>query len=182
MGDSAHKSYISIGSNLGDRKVALASAVKFLQRDGLAVERLSCVYETAPVDCARDTPLFLNAVIEGDWKGTAKELLLTALEIEKECGRTRAEKNAARILDIDILLCGNEICSTTDITLPHPRMHKRLFVLVPLCELAAEKIHPVIKKTYKELRTQCHCSAQQSVKLVAPPGVSQIRRLNQRRI
>lgn len=170
MVNTPAKAYISLGSNLGNRTAALKSAVTVLQREGLGITRVSCVYETAPVECADETPLFLNAVIEGEWDGTAEELLHTALAVEKEYGRTRSEKNAPRTLDIDILLYGNETCDTADVTIPHPRMHERLFVLAPLCELAGEETHPAMEKTYKELRDMCRTVTHQSVALYAPPS------------
>lgn len=119
---------------------------------GLEVTRLSGVYETEPVT-SETQPVFLNMVAElsGKTSFTADQLMARLLRIEYALGRTRDARHSPRTIDLDLLLYKSEIRNTEYLTVPHPRLHQRRFVLVPLAELAPNLVHPVLKKTMAEL-------------------------------
>ena len=170
--------YIGLGSNIGDREANLREAITRIEKLGLAVVWESSIYETEPVGLA-DQPWFLNQVIETkiidsltSKRGPvlddpeaiatvrAEALLSELLKIEHEMGRARTIANGPRAIDIDLLLFGDKIIALSkddeewpfiDLTVPHPRMHLRRFVLEPLCEIAPELVHPVLKKTCHEM-------------------------------
>lgn len=144
------KAYLSLGSNVGDREQHLRSAIELLERELLRVTRRSAVYETEPRDF-RSQPWFLNAVVEVETTLFPMQLLHRVLKIEKEMGRKRTIAKGPRSIDIDILLYGNSVISTSSLTVPHPRMEERRFVLEPLAELAPDLRHPVHRKTIREL-------------------------------
>ena len=159
--------YIGIGSNLGSRLENCRKALDLLKRRGIRVTALSSPYETRPwgmdrpeiehPDLLSGQPDFINmaARIETDMEGPLA--LLEALqEVEREMGRVRREKWGPRIIDLDILLYGDEVVDIPDGTegrleVPHPLMHLREFVLKPLAEIAPQAIHPVLKKTISQL-------------------------------
>jgi 2-amino-4-hydroxy-6-hydroxymethyldihydropteridine diphosphokinase len=129
------RAYLGLGSNIGDRLANLTKAVELLKaRTGLRISRISNIYETAPVGLL-DQPWFLNAVVECYTSLTARELLETCLDVERRMGRVRRIKWGPRIIDIDLLLYGDENFSEEGLEVPHPRMIERLFVLIPLEEL-----------------------------------------------
>ena len=146
--------YLSLGSNLGDRRANLEQALERLKDLG-EVTATSSFYETAPVDFTRQ-PEFLNLAVALATEKMPKQLLHALLEIERSLGRKRTSAAAAvkgpRTLDIDILLFGSAIIDTAELTIPHPRMHERRFVLEPLAEIAPDLRHPVFKRTMRELR------------------------------
>lgn len=142
--------YLSLGSNVGDRAANLRTALKRVSSLG-DVMAVSSFYETEPVEFAAQ-PWFLNCAVELDTEKMPKQLLAGILDIEREMGRRRVQKKGPRTLDIDILLFGNSIIQTKGLTIPHPAMHERRFVLEPLAEIAPEARHPVIKRTVRELR------------------------------
>jgi 2-amino-4-hydroxy-6-hydroxymethyldihydropteridine diphosphokinase len=142
--------YLSLGSNVGDRAANLRTAIKRVSSLG-DVMAVSSFYETEPVEFAAQ-PWFLNCAVELDTEKMPKRLLGGILDIEREMGRRRVQKKGPRTLDIDILLFGNSIIQTKGLTIPHPAMHERRFVLEPLAEIAPEARHPVIKRTVRELR------------------------------
>ena len=142
--------YLSLGSNVGDRAANLRTAIKRVSSLG-DVMAVSSFYETEPVEFAAQ-PWFLNCAVEVDTEKMPKQLLAGILDIEREMGRRRVQKKGPRTLDIDILLFGNSIIQTKGLTIPHPAMHERRFVLEPLAEIAPEARHPVIKRTVRELR------------------------------
>ena len=143
--------YIGIGANLGDRAGTMSQAVAVLgRRDGVQLIAASGVYETAPVGVCGQ-PDYLNAVLEAWTDLSARDLLNVLLGVEGEFGRRRRKKWDARTLDLDVLLFGNEIIQQDGLQVPHPRMHERGFVLVPLCDLCPEGCHPVLKRTYRTL-------------------------------
>jgi 2-amino-4-hydroxy-6-hydroxymethyldihydropteridine diphosphokinase len=142
--------YLSLGSNLGDRAANLKSAIDRL-RDFGAVFTVSSFYETEPVEVV-DQPWFLNCVVGLDTEKTPKQLLAGILNLEHEMGRQRKQKKGPRTIDIDILLFGDSIVQMPGLTVPHPAMHERRFVLEPLAEIAREVRHPVLKKSVLELR------------------------------
>ena len=142
--------YLSLGSNVGDRAANLRTAINRVGSLG-DVMAVSSFYETEPVEFAAQ-PWFLNCAVELDTEKMPKQLLAGILDIEREMGRRRVQKKGPRTLDIDILLFGNSIIQTKGLTIPHPAMHERRFVLEPLAEIAPEARHPVIKRTVRELR------------------------------
>jgi len=142
--------YLSLGSNVGDRAANLRTAINLVSSLG-DVMAVSSFYETEPVEFAAQ-PWFLNCAVELDTEKMPKQLLAGILDIEREMGRRRVQKKGPRTLDIDILLFGNSIIQTKGLTIPHPAMHERRFVLEPLAEIAPEARHPVIKRTVRELR------------------------------
>jgi 2-amino-4-hydroxy-6-hydroxymethyldihydropteridine diphosphokinase len=142
--------YLSLGSNLGDRAAHLNAAMERLDTVGKMMA-VSSFYETEPVELTTQ-PWFLNCVVELDTEKMPKQLLAAILDGEKEMGRRRTQKKGPRTLDIDILLFGNSIIKMKGLTIPHPAMHERRFVLEPLAEIAPDVRHPVFKRTIRELK------------------------------
>ena len=143
--------YVGLGSNLGDRAGYLLLAVRGLMDAGLAVTRLSSIYETEPVD-VREQPPFLNMVAELRVENfSAEQVLARLLRIEYALGRRREVPRGPRTIDLDLLIYGDERRATEFLELPHPRMHERRFVLAPLAELAPELSHPVLHQTIGHL-------------------------------
>ena len=137
MTGSSVRAFLGLGSNLGDRLGNLQQAVDRLARSrGIRVVRASRVYETAPVGPPQ--PDYLNAVLEVDTTLEARGLLETCLEIEAAMGRVRAQRWGPRVIDIDVLTYGGDEIDEPGLIVPHPRMHERAFVLVPLLELEAD--------------------------------------------
>src|SRR2546427_1705621 len=142
--------YLSLGSNLGDPAANLNAAIAGLRALG-DVAAVSSFYETEPIELAAQ-PWFLNCAVKLDTEKMPKQLMSGILDLEQEMGRRRQQKKGPRIIDIDILLFGNSIIETKGLTIPHPAMHQRRFVLEPLAEIASEVRHPVFKRTVRELR------------------------------
>lgn len=139
MGTTA---YLGLGSNLGDRLANLQSAVELLAaQPGVKVVRSSRVYETDPVGGPPQTD-YLNAVVEVETGLSPRELLDACMEVERLLGRIRNERWGPRIIDVDVLTYGEEEIDEPGLMVPHPRMHERGFVLVPLTELAADPSLP----------------------------------------
>ena len=136
------RAYLGLGANLGDRRGTLEHAIFLLsQRPGIRPLRISSLYETEPVDVAGGW--FLNCVVEIETSLAPQQLLEGILQVEETCGRARKrEPGGARVVDIDLLLYGSEIVAEPDLHVPHPRMHLRRFVLMPLAELSAGLRHP----------------------------------------
>jgi 2-amino-4-hydroxy-6-hydroxymethyldihydropteridine diphosphokinase len=141
--------YLGLGSNLGDREENLRQALIRLSPNA-TVEKLSAIYETEPVGY-KEQPLFLNLVCRISTDLPPDELLCFAKKIETEMGRVPSFPNAPRIVDIDILLYDNAIMETQNLTVPHPRLRDRAFVLIPLSEIAPDLIHPEFEKTISQL-------------------------------
>ncbi|PWT84073.1 MAG: 2-amino-4-hydroxy-6-hydroxymethyldihydropteridine diphosphokinase [Blastocatellia bacterium] len=144
---------ISLGSNLGDRVAHLDYAVSHL-RHVLANLRISRYLETSPLDVPGIQPKFLNAAAVGDASLPAAELLAELLAIENERGRERPFPGAARTLDLDLVLYGDQAVNEPGLVVPHPRFRERLFVLEPLAEIAPNMIDPVTQLTVKALLKQ----------------------------
>lgn len=138
--------FLSLGSNVGDRETALRAAVNTFAGCGCRITRSSAVYETEPVDYV-DQPLFLNCVVEIETTLAPLELLRRMQEIEAACGRVRTVPKGPRTLDIDILLYGDLVIRTAELTIPHPAMLQRRFVLEPLAELVPNMVIPGINLT-----------------------------------
>jgi len=145
--------YLSLGSNVGDRVQNIAHAIDALPFDGVRVARRSALYETEPVEF-RDQDWFLNCVVEVETGMMPEELMRTLLKIERSMGRERLVPKGPRVIDIDILLYGSLVVDGPQLQLPHPRMTDRRFVLVPFAELAPEAVHPVLRKTIRQLLDQ----------------------------
>ena len=141
--------YLSLGSNIGDRQERLREALGQLQAKHRIVS-LSSFYETESVDFT-DQAWFLNCVVALETTESPQELIAAILHIETEMGRKRLQPKGPRTIDIDILLFGDEIHDSPSLTIPHPAMHERRFVLQPLAEIAPETRHPVLKKSILEL-------------------------------
>ena len=142
--------YLSLGSNVGDRAAQLRDALTRLSAAGRVVAG-SSFYETEPVEFT-EQPWFLNCVVALETSKTPQQLMDAILHIEQEMGRRRIQTKGPRSIDIDILLFGETIVDANELTIPHPAMHQRRFVLEPLAEIAPEVRHPVFKKTIGELR------------------------------
>jgi len=149
-----NKTYLLLGSNMGNSRQQLAIAQKHIEKNIGAITRSSSLYQTAAWG-KTDQPDFLNQVIIVETELTASETMQTILSIEKKMGRLRTEKNAPRIIDIDILLFNKEIIDSSTLSVPHPQLQNRRFVLIPLNELSPNLIHPVLKKTIHQLLRVC---------------------------
>ena len=141
---------ISLGSNLGDRRAHLDFAVSRL-RESFAHLNVSTYYETEPVGAPGPQPAYLNAAAVGETSVSAREILATLMGIERERGRERPFQNAARTLDLDLILFGNLVMNDEALTVPHPRFRERRFVLEPLAEIAPEMVDPVTGSTVAQL-------------------------------
>jgi len=158
--------YLSLGSNLGDRYADLRAAIERLGEAG-AIRSVSGFYETEPVEL-RDQPWFLNCVVALETSDSPEALLQRALAIEHEMGRVRMKEKGPRSIDIDILLFGDRVVEEQErgLKIPHPAMHQRRFVLEPLAEIAPEALHPLLRKTARELLADL--PAGQVVRLLEP--------------
>jgi len=146
--------YLALGSNLGDRRLALQRGLRELANRGALARRVSSLYDTDPVGFL-DQPSFLNLAAEVTWAGTPEELLERCLDAEKTLGRVRQFQDGPRTLDIDVLLAGDLILKSKGLEIPHPRMHLRRFVLQPLAEIAPHAIHPLMRLSVQELLERC---------------------------
>lgn len=142
--------YLSLGSNLGDRAATLVRAKEML-RDLGSITATSSLYETQPVEVEDSQPWYLNCVLAIDTVLTPEQLLAGAQAVELALGRRRSIRNAPRTLDIDILLFGDAVVMTPGLSIPHPGLAHRRFVLQPLAEIAPNLHHPILKKTIREL-------------------------------
>ncbi|HEY2171543.1 MAG TPA: 2-amino-4-hydroxy-6-hydroxymethyldihydropteridine diphosphokinase [Candidatus Angelobacter sp.] len=142
--------YLSLGSNLGDREKYLREAISRL-RDLGVIRQISAFYETQPVEVQNEQPWFLNCALAMETELMPLEFLSRMLAVERSMGRIRTEPKGARTIDIDIVFFGDDVLNTPELTVPHPAMHQRRFVLEPLAEIAPTVVHPVLKRTVREL-------------------------------
>jgi len=140
--------YLSLGSNLGNRQANLDMALKLLS-ERMRMGKVSSIYDTEPLGNINQ-PRFLNLACEVFTHLTAEGLLALSKGIERKMGRY-SRSGEPRIIDIDIILYGDTVVDTRDLVIPHPKMAERSFVLMPLAEIAPDLVHPVLKKTIKEL-------------------------------
>ncbi|MBM3416747.1 MAG: 2-amino-4-hydroxy-6-hydroxymethyldihydropteridine diphosphokinase [Bacteroidetes bacterium] len=148
------KAYLLTGGNIGDREKKLAAAKEQIKQQCGKIINASSLYETAAWGNTHQPP-FLNQAFEIETGLTARQLIRRILKLEKQMGRIRKEKYGPRIIDIDILLFNDEIHNYPLLQVPHPEMQNRRFALLPLAEIAPGIIHPVLKKTIKELLNEC---------------------------
>lgn len=146
---------IGLGSNRGDSKAAIEEAEDRLEKGGFTIFRRSSLYKSEPVDCEPGTPDFINAAVIGLWRGEINDLLKLCKQIETAMGRpVKHSSRQSRIIDLDILMAGNEVYSDCKITIPHPQLTERLFVLKPLAEIAPEwNIPPKYKRVQEVLES-----------------------------
>lgn len=149
--------FLIIGSNLGDKAENLKRAIRLIEQSAGIVKRFSAVYETEPWGVEKQ-PAYYNQVLELISEYNAVELMIHLLDIEKMMGRIRINKYDARNIDIDILFFNDEVYHSETITIPHPRLHLRRFVLEPLAEIAPELVHPVFNKNIYMLLNECEDS------------------------
>lgn len=146
--------YLILGSNLGNKYLSIKKAIDLIRERIGTVEKKSSFYDTEPWGFEKQ-PNYLNQVIEINTKLLPTELLQQINRIEVELGRVRNEKWRERILDIDILYYHDKILKNDEIEIPHSQIPNRNFVLIPLCEIASEEVHPITGKTQKQMLDEC---------------------------
>jgi 2-amino-4-hydroxy-6-hydroxymethyldihydropteridine diphosphokinase len=146
--------YLLIGGNLGNRKVNLENSRSLIEQQCGHIVHNSSIYETAAWGNTNQ-PSFLNQVLQVETLLSARQLIRKILKIEKTMGRVRQEKLGPRIIDIDILFFNHEIIKLEFLTIPHPEIQNRRFVLMPMVEIAASLVHPVLNKPMSKLLNEC---------------------------
>ena len=134
---------------MGDKEDNMRNALKLI-KDMDEIRKVSPLYQTEPMGF-KDQSFFLNCVIEVQTNSNPEQMLLFLKSIEQKLGRTASVKNGPRIIDIDILFFDDFCIENDDVIIPHPRLHERLFVLIPLMDVNPDVIHPLLKKTVREL-------------------------------
>ena len=146
--------FLLLGGNLGDRKSNLEKAALLIEKKIGPVTAKSALYETRPWG-KTDQPDFLNQVLVLKTEQNPELILKSALSIEQEMGRVRIEKWGARLIDIDLVYVETQILNSKNLILPHPGIAQRRFVLEPLAEIAPDFIHPILKKSHRQLLNEC---------------------------
>ncbi len=144
------KYFLSLGSNLGDREKNLTLALSLLEKEGAEILKMSSLYETQPVDFPSQ-PWFYNQLVEIRTKAKPEALLDLVKKIEQKMGRKLEQKKGPRIIDIDIILAEDSVIRKKELKIPHPRMEKRNFVLLPFVEISPDTVHPVLNENMKTL-------------------------------
>ncbi|RME29713.1 MAG: 2-amino-4-hydroxy-6-hydroxymethyldihydropteridine diphosphokinase [Deltaproteobacteria bacterium] len=160
---------LSLGSNLGDSARNILLALGMLRDSGTRPVMVSRLYLTEPQG-KTDQPDFYNIAATVETSLEPKELLELCLEVERRLGRVRTARWGPRVIDIDIVLAGKTVINMPGLVVPHPRMHRRRFVLEPLCELVPNEVHPVLGKTMSELLEDPSVRAQPVTPLGPLPG------------
>lgn len=142
--------FLSLGSNLGDKEKNLTLALFLLEKEGVEILKMSSLYETQPVDFPSQ-PLFYNQLVEVRTKAKPEALLDLVKKTEQKMGRKRGQEKGPRIIDIDIILAEDSVIRKKDLKIPHPRMEKRNFVLLPFVEISPDTVHPVFNEDMKTL-------------------------------
>ena len=148
------RAFVAMGSNLGKRQLALRTAIERMgQLPQTKVEAVGRFRETEPVDSPAGSGMFMNSAVELQTELSATDLMKHLLAIETALGRHREgeQKNGPRVIDLDLVLYGQEVINEPGVTVPHPRMHLRRFVLEPLNDIAPKAVHPVLGKRMEEL-------------------------------
>jgi 2-amino-4-hydroxy-6-hydroxymethyldihydropteridine diphosphokinase len=150
--------YVALGSNLGNRRAVLDAAICMIDSlPGTTVVARSTFRDTTPVDATPESPRFLNSAIAIETRLEPEELMRELLAIEHDLGRKRTERNAPRIIDLDLLLYEGRTFKTELLTLPHPRMGIRRFVLEPLAQIAPDLVHPETGRTILDMLEELPC-------------------------
>lgn len=168
MDNKPHEVFLITGTNLGDREANLQQAITEIEKKIGRMILFSSVYETEPWGIT-DQPSFYNQVLKINTTLNPLQLLTATLAIEKEMGRIRKERYGARLIDIDILFFDQVVMDTGTLTLPHPRIAERNFVLAPLAEIAPQLIHPLLHQTILQIWETC--GDRLSVKKIASKGL-----------
>ncbi|MBK6619880.1 MAG: 2-amino-4-hydroxy-6-hydroxymethyldihydropteridine diphosphokinase [Saprospirales bacterium] len=150
MSNPRQQAILHLGANVGNRMEDLKEACARLELRAGRIIQKSGIYETQPWGNP-DQPDFLNMALRLETKSNPEDLLRNIHTIEREMGREREKKWAPRIIDIDLILFGDLIIQTEDLMVPHPEMHQRNFVLVPLLDIAADWVHPILRETVEDL-------------------------------
>lgn len=146
---------LSLGSNVGDCVSNIRAAVAFLQStEAITDVRLSPWYRTEPVGYT-DQPMFVNIAVAGRTTLAPTELVRACKAVEQQVGRTRTTRWREREIDVDVILVGDAVVNSDGICIPHPRMHERMFVLRPACDVAPAMVHPLLGTTVKSLLDAC---------------------------
>jgi 2-amino-4-hydroxy-6-hydroxymethyldihydropteridine diphosphokinase len=147
--------YLLLGSNLGNKFAAIQDARHEIEKVFGKLKKYSSVYEAEPWGFLSEE-LFLNQVVLIDTNESPDKILDKILAIERKIGRDKEQHGSkSRIIDIDILLYGDEIINDPELTIPHPRMHLRNFALIPLMEIAPSRVHPLLHKTIEQIKSEC---------------------------